>query len=147
LVSGVTTLHQLDDCIFCQIARGISPCHLIHEDELTMTFMDVFPVTAGHVLIISKEHFNDIFEARAEVLAKVASNSVAIAAAIKEEVDLDGLGVHQLNRAAAGQTVFHYHMHLIPRIKGDDIGIHSKQFGNSAELAQLAKRLRDTLGR
>jgi histidine triad (HIT) family protein len=140
-------LHQLDDCIFCQIAQGIAPCHLIHEDDLTMTFMDAFPVTAGHVLIISKDHFTDIFEASAEVLAKVASNSVAMAAAIKEQVDLDGLGVHQLNRAAAGQTVFHYHMHLIPRKMGDDIGIHSKQVGKPAELAQLAKRLRDTLQR
>ena len=140
-------MHQLDDCIFCQIAQGIAPCHLIHEDELTMTLMDVFPVTAGHVLIISREHFTDIFEASAEVLAKVASNSVAIAAAIKEEIDLDGLGIHQLNRAAAGQTVFHYHMHLIPRKVGDDIGIHSKQVGNPAQLEQLAQRLRDTLRR
>lgn len=112
-----------------------------------MTFMDAFPVTEGHVLIISKEHFSDIFEASAQTLAKVASNSVALAAAIKEEVDLDGLGVHQLNRAAAGQTVFHYHMHLIPRKEGDDMGIHSKQLGNPEQLAQLAQRLRDALRR
>ncbi len=138
-------MHQLDDCIFCQIAQGVAPCHLIHQDSLTMTFMDAFPATEGHVLIISKEHFSDIFEASAEALARVASNSVAIAAALKEEIELDGLGVHQLNRSAAGQTVFHYHMHLIPGKEGDDIGIHSKQLGNPEQLAQLAQRLRDAL--
>jgi histidine triad (HIT) family protein len=112
-----------------------------------MTFLDAFPVAAGHLLIISKEHFADIFEASSQVLAAVASNSVAVAAAIKEEIELDGLGVHQLNRAAAGQTVFHYHMHLIPRKAGDDIGIHSKQVGDPVQLTDLAKRLRQALSR
>ena len=139
-------MHKLDDCIFCQIIQGKAPCHLVHEDELTMTVMDIFPVSPGHLLILSKEHCNDIFDANPAVLAAVAANSVHIAKALLNIVELDGLGVHQLNRAAAGQTVFHYHMHLIPRKSGEDIAfLHSREPGDSQQLAQLAEQLRRQL--
>ncbi len=138
-------MHQLDDCIFCQIAQGKAPGFKIHEDELTMTFLDIFPATEGHALIITKEHFPDIFEAKPEALARVATNSVKIAAAIQQVIKPDGMGVHQLNKAAAGQTVFHYHMHLIPQFTGKSIGIHSKKQGDPEQLTQLANQLIDVL--
>ena len=134
-------MHQLDDCIFCQIAQGKSPAYKIHEDELTLTFLDIFPATAGHVLIITKEHFSDIFEAKPAALARVAENSVRIAKVLQEHTQADGLGVYQLNKAAAGQTVFHYHMHLIPQFEGKNIGIHSKQTGDPKQLAEMAEKL------
>jgi len=138
-------VHQLDDCIFCQIAQGKAPCYKIHEDELTMTFLDIFPATAGHLLIITKEHFSDIFEAKAEALARVASNSVKIAKAVSKVISPDGLGVYQLNKAAAGQTVFHYHMHLIPQWQGQSIGLHSKHAGEAEELVALAEEFKQIL--
>ncbi|ARN76099.1 HIT family protein [Oceanicoccus sagamiensis] len=134
-------MHQLDDCIFCQIVKGNAPAYKIHEDTLTYTFLDIFPATAGHLLIITKEHFSDIFEASPEALAQVASNSVRISKALEQVIKPDGLGVYQFNKACAGQTVFHYHMHLIPQFEGKDIGIHSKQAGDPDELASLAKTL------
>ncbi len=134
-------MHQLDDCIFCQIVKGNAPAYKIHEDELTYTFLDIFPATTGHLLIITKEHFSDIFEASPEALAKVASNSVMMTKALEKVIAPDGLGVYQFNRACAGQTVFHYHMHLIPQFEGRDIGIHSKQAGDPAELAAVAEKL------
>lgn len=138
-------MHQLDDCIFCQIIRGDAPCHLIHEDELTMTFLDIFPASKGHMLIITKEHFCDIFEAKPEALAQVAANSVVMAAAINKVLAPDGLGVYQLNRAAAGQTVFHYHTHLIPQTEGSAVGIHSKHPADSEQLITLAQQLRQAV--
>ena len=138
-------MHQLDDCIFCQIAKGNAPAYKIHEDELTYTFLDIFPATAGHLLIITKEHFSDIFEAKPEALAQVASNSVLMAKALEKVIAPDGLGVYQFNRASAGQTVFHYHMHLIPQFEGKDIGIHSKHAGDPDELAALAEQLKAAL--
>lgn len=138
-------MHQLDDCIFCQIANGHAPAYKIHEDELTCTFLDIFPATPGHCLIITKEHFSDIFEAKAEALAQVARNSVLITKALEQVIAPDGLGVYQFNRACAGQTVFHYHMHLIPQFEGKNIGIHSKQAGDPDELVALAEQLKGVL--
>ena len=134
-------MHQLDDCIFCQIVKGNAPAYKVHEDELTYTFLDIFPATAGHLLIITKEHFSDIFEATPEALAQVASNSVHLTKALEQVIAPDGLGVYQFNKACAGQTVFHYHMHLIPQFEGKDIGIHSKHAGDPKELAALAEKL------
>ena len=134
-------MHQQDDCIFCKIVSGEGHCHLIHEDELTMTYLDIFPSSPGHTLIITKEHFTDIFEATPEALAAVGARSVAVAAALNEELEPAGLGVFQLNKAAAGQTVFHYHMHLIPKYDDAEFSIHSKKLGDPEELSALAEKL------
>ena len=101
---------------FCAIVGGDTPCIKVHEDDLTITFLDIFPVARGHTLIVTKEHYVDIFSVAPEALSRVAANSIRMASAIDSALAPDGLSVVQLNRAAAGQTVFHYHMHLIPRI-------------------------------
>ncbi|WP_235015224.1 HIT family protein [Oceanicoccus sp. KOV_DT_Chl] len=137
--------HQLDDCIFCQIAQGNAPASKIHEDELTLTMLDIFPATPGHVLIISKAHFDDIFTASPQVLAQIAINSSKIAKALQAVTQADGLGIYQLNKAAAGQTVFHYHMHLIPQFTNQNIGIHSKQAADPQQLEAMAQQLRQAL--
>lgn len=138
-------MHQQDDCIFCKIIKGEAPAYVIHEDDLTLTFLDIFPSSRGHALIITKEHFANIFEADPLALAQVAKNSVTIAKAIETVINPDGLGVYQLNKPAAGQTVFHYHMHLIPKSTGEDIGIHSKSAGDPEELASLIEQFKAVL--
>jgi histidine triad (HIT) family protein len=133
------------DCIFCQIVAQTAPSFRVDEDELTYTFMDIFPVAPGHTLIITKEHFENIFETTPGALAAVARKSVDVAAAINRELAPEGLGVFQLNGAAAGQTVFHYHMHLIPRSGGDTLALHSRIRGADDELASIAQLLRTSL--
>ena len=108
--------------------------------------MDIFPATAGHLLIITKDHYSDLFEAAPEAIARVGENSVRVADAIGQVIKPDGLGIYQLNKAAAGQTVFHYHMHLIPQFEGRDIGIHSKKPADPVELAELADKFRKVMG-
>jgi histidine triad (HIT) family protein len=125
--------------------QGKAPCHLVHEDEMTMSFMDINPVAAGHVLIIPRQHYSDIFSISAAASAAVARSSVLIAAAMKQVIPLDGIGIHQLNGTAAGQTVFHYHTHVIPRQQGDAITIHSRQPGDSQQLALLAQQIQQAL--
>ncbi len=132
-------------CIFCAIVRGDAPCHKIHEDELTMTFLDLFPVARGHTLIVPREHCDNLYEARPEALSRVATNSIRFANAIKSTLAPDGLSVFQLNGAAAGQTVFHYHMHLIPRKEGDTLAIHSRIRGSDSDLTTVATLLRAEL--
>ena len=134
-------MKQQDDCIFCRIVRGEVPCFKVCEDDRTLTFMDIFPVAEGHTLVITKEHFSDIFEVDGETLAAVAATSLRVAQAIRRALKPDGLGVFQLNRAAAGQTVFHYHMHLLPRTTGEAFALHSRNRGDDEKLRATADRL------
>lgn len=130
------------DCIFCRIIRGQAPCHHVHETRYTRTFLDIFPAAPGHCLIVTRDHYRDIFEATPEAVAGVGKVSTLIARAVKQELQCDGVGIFQLNGAAAGQTVFHYHMHVIPRNAGEELAIHSRIAGVPAELEAMAARLR-----
>lgn len=130
-----------DDCIFCQILAGKAPCYPVHETRYTRTFLDIFPAAPGHCLIVTKKHFRDIFEATPEAIGMVGHVSTLIAHTVREELQCDGVGIFQLNGAAAGQTVFHYHMHVIPRTAGTDLSIHSRVPGDPAELQAMAERL------
>jgi histidine triad (HIT) family protein len=132
-------------CIFCKIVRGEAPAHVVCQDELTLAFMDIFPVAGGHTLVIPRDHCRDVFEAKEAALRAVAATSRRVAHAIREVLAPDGLGVFQLNGAAAGQTVFHYHMHLIPRMLGTPLEIHSRTPGDPAKLTDTAARLADAL--
>jgi histidine triad (HIT) family protein len=135
------------DCIFCKIVRGEAPRHLVYEDERTIVFMDIFPVTDGHTLVVTKDHFENLFEADEDALAAIARTSHKVAAAIRSELAPDGLMVFQLNGRAAGQTVFHYHMHLMPRAMGEPLALMSRVPGVPARLAEIASRLARALAR
>ena len=134
-----------EDCIFCKIVRKEAPAHVVCEDERTLAFMDIFPVADGHTLIIPKAHCDDLFDADPADLRAVVDRSHALAHAIERVLAPDGLGVFQLNRAAAGQTEFHYHMHLIPRMNGASLAIHSRVPGDPARMAEIAKRLGEAI--
>ena len=132
---------MVDDCIFCKIAFGQAQAYTDYEDDCVLAFLDLFPANPGHCLIITKRHSDDIFSAEPADIAAVAQLSVPLARAIDRVTGCDGLGVHQLNRAAAGQTVFHYHMHLIPQTSGAGLSIHGRTMGDEAELEAMAKVL------
>lgn len=134
------------NCIFCRIVAGEAPSHRVYEDGEVLVFMDIRPVSQGHTLIIPKQHFENLFEATEDAMASVARISVRIANAIRTVFEPDGVFVAQTNGAAAGQTVFHYHLHLIPRWQGGDLQVHGRREATASELAGLAARLRDTLG-
>ena len=129
------------DCIFCQILADRAPCYAVHETRYTKTFLDIFPAAPGHCLIVTKEHFTDIYEATPEAIGLVGHVSTLIAHTLRDELQCDGVGIFQLNGAAAGQTVFHYHMHVIPRNHGEELSIHSREPGNPSELEAMATRL------
>jgi histidine triad (HIT) family protein len=128
-------------CIFCRIVAGEAPCHRVHEDALVLCFLDIFPVSDGHLLIVPKAHSENLLDTEPAALAAVMSASRRLAHALKRAMACDGIGVHQLNGEAAGQTVFHYHMHLIPRNHGDPIAFHGRKSGDPARLAEHARRI------
>ena len=135
-----------DDCIFCKIVRGEAPAAKVFEDEHTLALMDIFPVTDGHTLVITREHAENLFEASSEALQAVAATAKRVAHALRDTLSPDGLMVFQLNGAAAGQTVFHYHMHLMPRAAGEPLALHTRVPGDPQRLATLAKALAAHVG-
>lgn len=111
------------DCIFCKIANGEIPSSTIYEDEEFRVILDIFPASKGHALIIPKAHYKDLYEIPEEQLEKVAILAKSIGTKMKAVLNCDGLNLVQNNEVAAGQTVFHFHLHLIPRYEGDSVKI------------------------
>jgi len=135
----------MDSCIFCRIARGDAPAFRVCEDEHTLAFMDIRPVTDGHTLVVTKEHFANLFDATPAALRAVAATAKRVAHALERVLQPDGLMVFQLNGAAAGQTVFHYHMHLMPRAASEPLQLHAREMGDPQRLQQLAEALAQAL--
>lgn len=108
-----------DDCIFCKIANGEIPSRTLYEDEMFRVILDLAPATKGHALILPKDHAADLFDLPEEIAARVLVLSKKMAGVMKEKLDCSGLNLMQNNGEAAGQTVKHFHMHLIPRYEGD----------------------------
>jgi histidine triad (HIT) family protein len=134
-----------DSCIFCKIVAGEASAHRVYEDADTIAFMDVFPATDGHVLVVPKRHAENIFELHEADVAKVARSAQIVARAIRSVWAPDGLTVSQANGRAAGQTVDHYHVHLIPRRDGQPRRAHGEQAAEPAHLNKLAGELAEAL--
>jgi len=111
------------DCLFCRIVKGELPSYTIYEDDLCKVILDKFPSTLGHALIIPKNHCTDIYDLDDRSAAHILVVAKKIAHAMKASLQIQGLNLLQNNGAVAGQTVFHYHMHLIPRFEGDAIRV------------------------
>ena len=112
-----------DNCIFCKIASGEIPSATIYEDEDFRVILDIEPASKGHALILPKEHYANLYELPEELASKVLIVAKKVITRMTEIVGCDGYNVLQNNGEAAGQTVFHFHMHLIPRYKDDDVTI------------------------
>ena len=113
----------MDNCIFCMIANGEIPSSTIYEDDDFRAILDLGPAAQGHTLILPKEHFRNLLDIEDETAGKAICLAKRLASAMRETLHCDGLNVVQNNEEAAGQTVFHFHMHVIPRYDGDDAGI------------------------
>ena len=109
--------------LFCKLANGDIPTNTIYEDADFRVILDASPATKGHALILPKQHYANMFEIDDEVLAKAAKLAKKVITHEKEVLGCDGYNVLQNNGEAAGQTVFHFHMHLIPRYEGDQVGL------------------------
>jgi len=109
----------MSDCVFCKIVAGQIPSTRVFEDEHTLAFMDLGQVNPGHVLVAVKKHAPNLFELDDLQAAAVARASTRVARAIRDAFGPAGLSVYQANGKVAGQTVFHYHVHLLPRHAAD----------------------------
>jgi histidine triad (HIT) family protein len=133
----------MSDCIFCAIAAGEMPAEIVHADERTVAFLDIFPAARGHVLVIPRAHADDIHGADPADLAACAQTARLMAGRVSRALGADGVTITQANGRAAGQTVFHYHVHVIPRMDGDGV-LRSWQPGEMSpeELTRMGALLR-----
>ena len=111
-----------ENCIFCKILNGDIPSTKLYEDENFAIILDVGPASFGHALVLPKDHYANLFEMPEELLAKLMSLAKVWGEKIVKALGADGMNLVQNNGLAAGQTVFHYHLHMIPRYEGDNVG-------------------------
>lgn len=131
-----------DNCIFCKIANGEIPSRTLYEDEDFRVIMDLAPATKGHSLIMPKNHYKNIYEIADDTAAKVFPLAKKMAALMTEKLGADGFNIVQNNNEVAGQTVFHFHVHLIPRYNDDNQSLVMKpQEVTDAQLDEI----RDTI--
>ncbi len=131
------------DCIFCRIIAGDIPAHTVYEDDATLAFLDIHPAARGHTLVIPKAHGADLLNTPPEALEAVVRTSQTVARILHNALQADGISIVQNNGRAAGQDVFHYHVHVIPRWEGDK-AVRSWRPGatDHAALGALADELR-----
>lgn len=126
-----------DNCIFCKIIAGEIPSHTLYEDEQFKVILDVGPATKGHALILPKDHYANLYELPEETAADAMKLAKKMMITMTDKLNCDGFNVIQNNGEVAGQTVFHFHMHLIPRYKND--GEILKYIAGEPNQEELAK--------
>ena len=135
------------DCLFCGIVAGTIPSETIDSDERTVAFMDINPATPGHALVVPREHSADLLEIRAEDLTATVLASQRLAKRMKDVLEADGINLLNSCGAAAWQTVFHFHIHVVPRYVDDPLKLPwVPEPGDSDEIASVAQRLRGENG-
>jgi histidine triad (HIT) family protein len=132
------------DCLFCKIVAGEIPAARVREDERTIAFMDINPATRGHLLVVPREHATDLTDVGAEDLAACTAAAQALAIQVKEKLGADGVNLLNSCGRAAWQTVFHFHIHVIPRYANDPLRLPwLPEPGDRDEIAAAAAALTD----
>ena len=135
----------MDECIFCKLINGEIPANKIYEDDSVMAFLDIAPVNKGHTLIIPKQHHEDIFDIPEELLTHISSTAKKLTPAIIKGVKAEGVNLTQNNKKAAGQVVFHYHLHIVPRFSDDGLELWPGNSYTDGEAEELAEKIKEEL--
>ena len=131
--------------IFAKILRGEIACVKVYENDKTLAFMDVMPEADGHVLVVPKEPAENILDLSADGMAAMMATTQKVAKAVDKALSPDGILLKQYNRAAAGQSVFHVHFHIVPRWEGVRLAPHGKVMVEAAKLEPIAAKIRSEL--
>ena len=133
-----------DDCLFCKIAAGELPAEIVQEDEHTIAFMDINPWTRGHALVIPRRHSRNLYDVEDADLAHVTSAAKRLAQRMRDVLGCDGVNLLNSSEPAAWQSVFHTHVHVIPRYDDDPLRLPGQpRTPEDGELARVAQELRD----
>jgi histidine triad (HIT) family protein len=132
--------------IFAKILRGEIPAYRVYEDDRTLAFLDVMPQSDGHTLVLPKAPAENLFDLDPELAAAVMRTVQKLAGAIRKAFNADGITLMQYNGPVAGQTVFHFHMHIVPRYAERALRSHGRGKAEPGVLEEHARRIRETLG-
>lgn len=136
------------DCPFCKMVRHELNHVMVQEDTDILVIMDLYPATPGHMLVLPKQHIETIYAMPADLGARIMTTAISIAKVIKQKLSPDGTNLIQSNEVAAGQTVPHFHLHIVPRYRGDSVLLrfgHGKISEKIAELERIASLVRSQL--
>lgn len=142
-------LHLAENCIFCKIVSGKQEASVVYEDDEILAFLDINPLTSGHTLVIPKNHYVDITDIPVSLLERVSQVSKTIGIKMMSNFGADGVNIMHATGHSAGQSVFHFHVHVLPRKKGESIGFEEWWFSRAhhpskSELDAVANKLRIT---
>lgn len=130
-------------CVFCKIVKGEIPAYTLYEDDLVMAFLDISQATIGHTLVVPKEHYENIFALNDDIAKHLFATSIKIAKRLKERLDISNLNIINNNGPLAGQTVSHFHIHLLPRYDDDKMVInYSSNKLSTEQFNELLEKLR-----
>lgn len=136
----------MTDCIFCKIVAGTLPSSKVYEDGEVLAFLDIAPVNIGHTLVIPKKHFVDIHDTPETTLCAMMHAAKKVAKAIKKMVGAEGINININNEPAAGQIIFHTHLHVIPRYTEDGFKLwHGRRGYNEGERDEIAQKITQAL--
>jgi histidine triad (HIT) family protein len=133
---------MVERCVFCAIVAGTGPAHVIYEDDDAIAFMDINPATDGHALVVPRKHIRDLWEISEDEASRVMAATVRVGARIRKALSPDGLNVMHATGAAAFQTVFHFHLHVIPRYFNDPLRLPwVPRPGDRTKIAEVAGKI------
>jgi histidine triad (HIT) family protein len=134
------------DCVFCKIIQGQIPSTKVYEDDKTLAFMDIHPVNPGHCLVVPKEHAANLMDSSPEAVADAMRTVHKVAKAVQKALNPYGINLLQANGEGAAQSVFHLHIHIIPRVQGDDLNMNwGLVKGDMGEIAAIAAKIKAAL--
>ena len=135
---------MLQFCTFCKIVSGEFPSNTIYQDEHTFAFIDIRPINLGHTLLVSKDHYENIFDVPDTVLSHLGKTLKTISTAVKVATGAEGMNIGMNNERAAGQIINHIHFHIIPRFSGDGLQPWPGKLYSEGELKEIAEKIRES---
>ena len=145
---GVEGVCSCVSCKFCRIVKGLEPSWTVYEDELVMAFLDINPASIGHTLIIPKKHYENIYDISEKELKRVIVIAKRLAGVYREALGASGVNILHASGRDAQQDVFHFHIHLVPRYKNDELNLwYRTQPIRKAELSQITQKIRQHIKR
>lgn len=133
----------MDDCLFCKIAKGDIPSEKVFENNDFLAFLDINPVNPGHILLIPKSHYKDLYDMPDNILSKAGPLIKRLSIALKKSLDANGINLAMNNESGAGQEIFHAHFHIMPRFEGDSYKLwHGMPYEREGLISETAEKIR-----
>ena len=135
----------MDECVFCKIINREIPANIVYENDMVLAFLDINPINRGHTLIVPKEHHRDVYDITEDCLKEVVVVAKKISSAIKRGLRAEGVNILHASGETAQQSVFHFHLHLVPRWRDDGLNTWPRSEYKEEDLEIVAKEIRSTI--